>query len=222
MAQHPLAAQVAELAEPLAASLGLRLWGVDVALGKRGMVRVFVENANKGAPEPASPDSVETAAEGGVGIDQCAALSRLLGLALDVDDIIPGSYILEVSSPGLDRTFFTAAQLAEARSKMVEITLSQPPAAIPGRRKFRGILTDAPEPEPASGAIPADALFSLRTDDANHSGLQAPLITFIFADLKKAKLVHAVPEKILPGKGKKQPGGTSTPGRVSPRSDADG
>lgn len=220
MAQYPLADQVAGLAEPLAASLGLRLWGVDVALGKSGVVRVFVENVSKGAPEPALPETVEMAAEGGVGIEQCAALSRLLSLALDVDDIIPDSYILEVSSPGLDRTFFTAAQLAEARGKMVEITLNQPPAAMPGRRKFRGVLTDAPEPE--GGVIPADAVFSLRADDASRSGLQAPLIPFVFADLKKAKLVHTVPEKVLPGKGKKRPDGSNAPGGVSPESDTDG
>ena len=117
MNQSPLAAAIADLAAPLAASLGLELWGVELAFSGRGLVRVFVES------------------EDGVSVDQCAELSRLLGLSLDVEDLVPGAYVLEVSSPGLERTFFTEAQLARAVGQRVEITLHEPRPALLRRKK---------------------------------------------------------------------------------------
>jgi len=46
--------------------------------------------------------------EGGVGLDDCARVSRRLGLAIDEAEAVEGSYVLEVSSPGLDRALYTA------------------------------------------------------------------------------------------------------------------
>ena len=111
MAQTPLASALADIAAPLAASIGLELWGIEIAFGGRSLVRVFVEGEN------------------GASIDQCAELSRLLSLSLDVEDIIPTAYVLEVSSPGLERTFFTESQLARAVGKIVDITLHEPQAS---------------------------------------------------------------------------------------------
>lgn len=214
MSQSPLADALAELAAPLAASLGLELWGIELGFGGRSLVRVYVE------------------VENGVSIDQCAELSRLLGLTLDVEDVIPGAYVLEVSSPGLERTFFTAGQLARTVGQRVEITLHQPFPSWPGRRKFRGLLQKAPEPSlpdggeggdlvgapgvsgdasnprvPVSGA-PA-ALFTLKAEDLARPDEEEPLITFVFADLKKAVQVHSFPGQGLPGKnsGNRRSGG---------------
>ncbi len=202
MTQTPLASALTDITAPLAASLGLELWGIELAFGGRGLVRVFVESEN------------------GVSIDQCAELSRLLSLSLDVEDLLPGAYVLEVSSPGLERTFFTEAQLARAVGQRVEITLHQPHAAWPGRRKFRGPLQQAPAsishedkegtPEPASSAPPAEAtdgtgLFTLRAEELARPGEEDPLVSFTFADLKKAVQIHFFSEQPLPGKpaGKK-------------------
>ncbi len=167
---------VADLAAPLAASMGLALWGVEILGGGRSIVRVFLEGEN------------------GVTIDQCAELSRLLGLSLEVEDCVPGAYVLEVSSPGLERVFFTAEQLAGAVGKVIEVTLHQPLPLVPGRKKFRGELTGA-----------ADGVYTLRAEDIARAGEEAPLVELSFADVKKAKQVHFVPEKTLPGKkpGKK-------------------
>ncbi len=178
----PLAEVVTRLAEPLAASLKLVLWGVEVLPGG-GVVRVFVESMEEGQ---------------GTDIDQCAHLSRLLGLALDVEDCIPGAYTLEVSSPGLERRFFTAAQLAGAVGKHVEITLFSPLPEFPLRRKFIGELKSAP-----SGA---ESLFVLASGDVALPDEEPPLVSFSFAQLRKAKQVHFVPEKPLPGKKKAKPG----------------
>ena len=138
MTESPLSLAVTDLATPLAASLGLELWGVELAFGGRSLVRIFVESDN------------------GVSIDQCAELSRLLGLSLDVEDLMPGAYVLEVSSPGMERTFFTEQQLARAVGQRVEITLHTPKPAWPGRKKFRGLLQKAPAG--LSGIASADAV----------------------------------------------------------------
>ncbi len=162
---------IASLAAPLAASLGLELWGVEVAFGGRSLVRVFIEG------------------EGGASIDQCAEISRLLSLALDVEDCMPGAYVLEVSSPGLERTFFTEEQLAGAVGRMVEVSLAAPLPDLPGRKNFRGELVSA------QGGV-----FTLKTDDAVPAEAEPLAVSFAWAAVKKAKQVHFVPEKTLPGK----------------------
>jgi ribosome maturation factor RimP len=125
MSENNIAQTITELAAPLAASLGLDIWDVDAAFGKRGLVRVFVEN------------------EDSVNIDKCAELSRLLGLTLDVEDVLPGAYVLEVSSPGLERTFFSGEQLAKYLGKNVDVTLHAPVASHYDRRRFLGELVKA-------------------------------------------------------------------------------
>ena len=187
MNQPPLAAAITDLAAPLAASLGLELWGVELAFSGRGLVRVFVESEN------------------GVSVDQCAELSRLLGLTLDVEDLVPGAYVLEVSSPGLERTFFTEAQLARAVGQRVEITLHEPRPAWPGRRKFRGLLQGAPgiapqgeDALPEAGGQTEHDQFLLKAEDVARPGEDEPLVAFAFADVKKAAQVLFFPEQTLP------------------------
>lgn len=178
----PLAQIIAELARPLAESLNLSLWGLELAFGGQSLVRVYLEGEN------------------GVSVEQCAEISRLLSLALDVEDAIPGAYVLEVSSPGLERIFFTPEQLAGAVGQTVELTLLAPAAEFSGRRKFRGILSGTPETaQAASGA------FTLEVENPSRPGEQEGVLTFVFSALKKARQIHVVPEKALPGKsGKKK------------------
>ena len=217
MTRKPLAPLLAELAGPLAQSMGLTLWGTETLFSGRSVLRVFVE----GGGESFAPGKEG----GGVTVEQCAELARLLGLALDVENFLPGAYVLEVSSPGLERRFFTAGQLAGALGRKVAVTLLRPLADFPGRRRFRGILESVPDrssttPDfPVAGqdspaitdpaAVPeslAEPLFGLRTEDADRTGEEAPLIFFAFSQVKKATQVHTPPEKIQPGKGgKKQP-----------------
>lgn len=72
-----------------------------------------------------------------VGIDDCEAASRELSALLDVEDPVPGHYVLEVSSPGIDRPLFTAEQFARVLGQEVKILLKAP---IEGRRRLRGKL----------------------------------------------------------------------------------
>lgn len=179
---HHLVESLTGLARPLAVSLGLALWGVEILPGGRSVARIFVESLEEGR---------------GVDIDECAHLSRLLSLSLDVDGIMPGAYTLEVSSPGLERRFFTAAQLVAAVGQHVEVTLAAPVPAFPQRRKFQGLLRSA-SPE-------GRGLFGLAVEDAAEGGAcdEPPVLEFSFEEAKKVKQLHIVAEKALPGKKKK-------------------
>ena len=182
-------ASITGLAEPLAASLGLSIWGLELAFGGKSLLRLYVEGEN------------------GVDIDKCAELSRLLSLSLDVEDTIPDAYVLEVSSPGLERTFFTPEQLAAYVGSTVEVSLLSPASSHPGRKNFLGTLTGA-----------ANGEFSLMPLDAKEG--TEPVI-FCWADVKKAKRIHFLPETDKAKKGGKKP--PKTPKATQPRtSDAEG
>ena len=119
-----LAGTLEGLIAPVVAGLGLELYGLELAGGEGQLiVRVYIER------------------EGGVTIDDCATVSRHIGLLLDVEDPIPGRYALEVSSPGLERPLFTPAQAAAHVGATVEVRLHAPLPDVPGRRNFKGELT---------------------------------------------------------------------------------
>jgi len=75
--------------------------------------------------------------EDGVTIDDCERVSRQVSAVLDVNDPIAGSYILEVSSPGLDRVLFRAEHWAESLGELVDVRLFAP---VAGRRHVTGRL----------------------------------------------------------------------------------
>ncbi|MGJ3521933.1 ribosome maturation factor RimP [Nitratidesulfovibrio sp. D1] len=202
MSTHPLRDAVAAIASPLADALGIALWGIEILAGGRMVVRVYVdarpgasgtESEPEAAPEGDAPKDVasESVTPESVTIDQCARLSRQLGLALDVEDVIRDAYVLEVSSPGLERPFFEAAQMAPYAGRTIELTLAVPHPEWPGRRKFRGdivrvegdALTFLPDAAPAPGEAPAP-------------------LTVAWDDVKQAHLVHIFPDTTRP-----QPGG---------------
>ncbi|HMH02418.1 MAG TPA: ribosome maturation factor RimP, partial [Terriglobales bacterium] len=102
--------RVREIAERVAASTGLEI--VEVELrggGKARMLRIFIDKP------------------GGVTHEDCANLSREVGTILDVEDVIPGvSYLLEVSSPGLDRKLIRPADYERFTGSRVKLTTRQP------------------------------------------------------------------------------------------------
>jgi ribosome maturation factor RimP len=64
--------------------------------------------------------------EGGVNVEDCTLLSRELGNVLDLEDVLPFAYQLEVSSPGLDRPFKTIKDWQRNLNRLVKITLNEP------------------------------------------------------------------------------------------------
>ena len=74
---------------------------------------------------------------GGIEIDDCQALSERLEKVLDEKDIIRDSYILEVSSPGLDRQPKKPRDFVREQGKKVDVTLYAP---VDGTKEFTGVL----------------------------------------------------------------------------------
>src|SRR5436189_4965272 len=113
--------RVREIAERVAASAGSEI--VEVELrggGKARMLRIFIDKP------------------GGVTHQDCADLSREVGTILDVEDAVPGgSYVLEVSSPGLDRKLVRPGDYERFSGSRVKLTTRE---AGMGNRHFEGRL----------------------------------------------------------------------------------
>jgi ribosome maturation factor RimP len=119
-----LAEAIESLAAPVVDAHGLTLVDLEVARGRRTALRVFIDKP------------------GGVGIDDCQRFSRELGDLLDVADVVPGSFDLEVSSPGLDRELKKDRELRWAVGKRVRAWAREP---VDGQREFVGRLEEAGE-----------------------------------------------------------------------------
>ncbi len=74
---------------------------------------------------------------GGVGLEDCQLVSRQVGAALEESDLIPSSYVLEVSSPGIDRPIRTDDDIRRNAGRRVRIQTTEP---IAGRKVFAGVL----------------------------------------------------------------------------------
>jgi ribosome maturation factor RimP len=109
-----------ELIEPSVVALGYQLWGVEmISQGRHSMLRIYID------------------AEEGIGVEDCASVSRQVSGILDVEDPISGEYTLEVSSPGMDRPLFTLEQYQAFVGHVVQLKLRMP---FDGRRRFKGVL----------------------------------------------------------------------------------
>jgi ribosome maturation factor RimP len=75
--------------------------------------------------------------EAGVQVDDCARVSDQVGALLDVEEPLSGDYVLEVSSPGIDRRLFTLEQCAAYVGEAGGSASARP---FEGRRRFRGVL----------------------------------------------------------------------------------
>lgn len=107
---------IRRIAEPILASLGLVLVEVEVrGRGPKSLVRVVIERL----PEPGKAD-------GGVSIEDCERVHLLLGHALDVEDPIPHAYVLEVSSPGLDRPIRRVSEYERFQGRLARFKLAKP------------------------------------------------------------------------------------------------
>ncbi len=105
---------------PVVESMGCELVGIEYGRqGNRGLLRVYIDKEN------------------GVGVSDCQRVSHQLSGVLDVEDVVPGQYQLEVSSPGLDRPLFTLKHFEQFAGREAKLKLVTP---INGQRKFKGIL----------------------------------------------------------------------------------
>src|SRR5580698_2673704 len=114
------AARVAAIAEPILASLGLRLVRVRISGSAGCTVQIMAER----------PD-------GTLGIEDCEAASRALSPVLDAADPIESAYHLEVSSPGIDRPLVRRSDFDRYAGQVAQVEMQVP---VDGRKRFRGEL----------------------------------------------------------------------------------
>ena len=130
-------AKVREAAERVARSEGLEVWDVEWKVGKQRFLRVYIDRV----PRPTAPvsDAAGQFAGTGEGVSEgaggyaaishadCERVSQQLSVILDVEELIPGpGYILEVSSPGLDRALRKPADFERFKGRLAKISTSEP------------------------------------------------------------------------------------------------
>jgi ribosome maturation factor RimP len=112
--------RIREAAERVARSLGMEVVDVEWKVGKQRFLRVYIDK-----PE-------------GVSHRDCEAVSHQFGAILDVEDLVPGPpYILEVSSPGLDRKLTKPAEFERFAGRLARISTTEP---VENQKFFEGRL----------------------------------------------------------------------------------
>lgn len=125
------ATQITALLAPTVSALGLELLGVEyLPAPGSAVLRLYIDR-----PAAEGAEAGDDAA--GVGIEDCEAVSREVSAQLDVEDPISGNYTLEVSSPGVDRPLFSAAQFARFAGQVAKVALKLPQD---GRRRLQGTI----------------------------------------------------------------------------------
>jgi len=143
--------QISDLVEPILNELGFELIDAEYVTNQgRWVLRLYVDK------------------EGGVTIDDCAKVSYELGDLIDIKNVIEHEYILEVSSPGLNRPLKKEADFIRVIGKKVKVRRRAP---LKGQRNFIGVLKDFKEHE-------------------LYIQSEGQLITVAWADIEKANLVY--------------------------------
>ncbi|MGB8065612.1 MAG: ribosome maturation factor RimP [Candidatus Sulfotelmatobacter sp.] len=166
--------RVREIADRVAASSGLEV--VEVELlggGKARMLRVFLDKPAAGIDPLA-----------GVTHEDCANFSREFGTILDVEDVMPGSYTLEVSSPGLDRKLVKAADFTRFTGSRMKLTTRQP---VDNNRHFEGRLESFQD-----GRLTLDLSVASHKSRKKMGEAAGQKIEIEFANVEKANLVPEI------------------------------
>ena len=149
--QSIITENISSLIEPVLDDLGFELFDIEF-LSERGrwVLRIYIDG------------------EGGIRLDDCALVSREIGDLIEVKDIIKHPYVLEVSSPGLNRPLKREKDCEMAIGKKIKVNMLIP---LNGRRNFTGYLRNF-----------MGGLLYLETENG--------LIQIPFQDIKKANLEY--------------------------------
>jgi ribosome maturation factor RimP len=142
--------KIREAAERVARSEGMEVVDVEWKVGKQRFLRVYID-------KPA-----------GISHRDCEVVSQQLSVILDVEDLVPGPrYVLEVSSPGLDRRLLKPADYERFVGRLARVSLNEP---VENSKFFEGRLAGY-----ADGQVQLE--------------VQGRTVTLPFAAIRKASLV---------------------------------
>lgn len=145
--------QLKEILTSAVKSLGYELWGYELSTGgRRLLIRAYIDAAN------------------GISIDDCAFASRQINAVLDVEMPNLQDYMLEVSSPGIDRQLFAIEQYERFIGQTIQVRTGQ---MYDNRRNFQGKLLAV-----------ADKEIVIDSDKKEYH--------LLFADIEKAKVVPEI------------------------------
>jgi ribosome maturation factor RimP len=170
--------RVRSIADRVAATSGLEVVDVEF-LGGGGarMLRVFLD-------KPGTTADPETGIALGVTHEDCANFSREFGTILDVEDVMSGSYTLEVSSPGLDRKLTKAADFSRFTGSRVKLMTRQP---LNNNRHFEGRLESFHE-----GRLTLDLSVASHKSRKKMGAAAGQKVEIEFANVEKANLVPEI------------------------------
>lgn len=120
----PVEDQLLTIADPVAQNLGFEIV----------QLRLF------GGPRPQLQIMAQRSADGQMSVEDCARFSREVSVHLDVHDLIDENYVLEISSPGIDRPLVSPRDFARFEGFQVKIELEY---AVEERRRFKGEIVQA-------------------------------------------------------------------------------
>ena len=163
--------RVRAIADRVAASGGLEVLDVEfLGGGKARMLRVFLDKPAAGNDPLA-----------GVTHEDCATFSREFGTILDVEDVMPGSYTLEVSSPGLDRKLVKPSDFTRFTGSRMKLVTREP---VNNNRHFEGRLENFQD-----GRLTLDLSVASHKSRKKMGDAAGKKIEIDFANVEKANLV---------------------------------
>ena len=166
--------RVRSIADRVAASSGLEVLDIEfLGGGKARMLRVFLDKPAAGNDPIA-----------GVTHEDCANFSREFGTILDVEDVMPGSYTLEVSSPGLDRKLVKPGDFTRFTGNRLKLTTRQP---VDNNRHFEGRLESFQD-----GRLTLDLSVASHKSRKKMGEAAGQKIEIDFANVEKANLVPEI------------------------------
>ncbi|RJR22505.1 MAG: ribosome maturation factor RimP [Desulfobacteraceae bacterium] len=145
--------EVQKVVEPILEDLGFELVAIDYLSSRGGWIlRIYIDR------------------DGGVTLDDCALASREIGDVLDIHEVLNHGYVLELSSPGLDRPLTREKDFLKAVGKRLKVKTINP---IHGSRNFKGYLRTV-----------ADGNLEIETEKG--------IVSFALGEVEKANLIYEI------------------------------
>lgn len=148
---------------PLLENMGYRCVFISLLKGKKPRLQIFIERLDNAS----------------ITMEDCTYVTHHLLNALEENDPIEGNYLIEVSSPGVDRPLVTQEDFKRFKGEIAQIVLIHP---IQGQKKFKGILLECSNTE----------TIMIEIQDTSNEKKE---ISFPFLDIQRANLVEKLAEK---------------------------